>query len=123
MSTETNKALLRRYYDEVLNQGELSVIKELFVANLVEDFTSAVTGSRAAFPDLKVEVDDQFAEGDRVVSRWHATATHRGEFLGVQATGKRITITAIHIHRIEDGKIAQLWEEINLFALMKQLKG
>jgi steroid delta-isomerase-like uncharacterized protein len=121
MTTEDNKALLRRYYSEVLSQGNLAPIDELFAPDLVEHFTQTVTASRTAFPDLHITVEDQIAEGDRVVTRFTARAVHGGPFLGIPPTDKQVVLTAIHIHRIENGKIAQLWEEINLFGLMLQL--
>ncbi len=127
MGTEENKALLRRYYAEVLSEGNLPAIDELFAS----DFTSAgvdlarfrqlAAVSRATFPDLQVTVEDQIAEGDRVVTRFSARATHCGPFAGVPATGRPVTVTAIHIHRIADGKIAELWEQIDLLGVLQQL--
>lgn len=121
MSVEANKALLRRYYQEVLNQGNLSAIDELFAPDLVESFKQAVTMSRSAFPDLRVTIEDQIAEGDRVATRWTAQGTHKGPFLGVPPTNKPVTVTAIHIHQVVDGRIVKLWEEINLLGVMQQL--
>jgi steroid delta-isomerase-like uncharacterized protein len=121
MSTETHKALLRRYYHEVLSQGNLALIPELFAPDLVERFTGAVTASRTAFPDLYVTVEDQLAEGDRVATRFTARGMHRGPFLGVAPTDKQVILSAIHIHRIENGQIAELWEEINLLSLLQQI--
>ena len=121
MSIEANKALLRRYYQEVLNQGNLSVIDQLFASDLVESFKQAVTMSRAAFPDLQVTIEDQIGESDRVVTRWTAQGTHKGPFLGVPPTNKPVTVTAIHIHQVTDGRIVRLWEEINLLGVMQQL--
>jgi steroid delta-isomerase-like uncharacterized protein len=121
MSTEANKAILRRYYEEVLNQGKLSVIDELFAPDLIENFKQAVAASRSAFPDLRVAVEDQIAEGDRVVTRLTAQGTHKGAFIGIPPTGKKVTLTAIHIHRVVGGKVVKLWEEINLLGLMQQL--
>lgn len=117
-----NKALLRRYYQEVLSEGNLALIEELFVPELVGQFKQAVTMSRTAFADLRVTIEDQVAEGDKVVTRWTAQATHLGPFLGVPATGKPVKVSAIHIHKVVDGRIAALWEEINLFGLMQQLQ-
>ena len=121
MSVETNKALLRRYYQEVINQGNLSTIDQLFAPDLVESFKQAVTMSRTAFPDLHVTIEDQIAEGDRVVTRWTAKGTHKGLFLGVPPTDKLVTVTAIHIHQVTNGRIVKLWEEINLLGVMQQL--
>ena len=116
-----NKALLRRYYQEVLTEGNVDLIDELFAPELVEQFKQGVVMSRTAFPDLQITVEDQIAEGDRVVTRWTVRATHAGPFLGIPATGKPVTVTAIHIHQVINGRIATLWEEINLFSLMQQL--
>jgi len=74
-----------------------------------------------AFPDLVVTVLDQVAEADRVATRWQARGTHHGVFAGVPATGRPVTITAIHIHRVADGKLAEHWEAINLLPLLQQL--
>ena len=121
MPTEDNKALLRRYYDEVLTQGNLAVIQELFAPELVQRFLETVAASRAAFPDLFVTIEDQLAEGDRVATRFTARGMHRGPFLGVAPTDKQVILSAIHIHRVENGKIAELWEEINLLSLLQQI--
>ncbi len=130
MSTEANKALVRRYYHEVLNQRNMAVLDDLFDPTFVtqlpaggavdlDKFKRAVRMSHNAFPDLHVTVEDQIAEGDKVVTRLTGRGTHQGEFAGVPATGKPVTVTAIHIHRIAHGKIVELWEEINLLGVMQ----
>jgi steroid delta-isomerase-like uncharacterized protein len=80
-----------------------------------------VLASRRAFPDLAVTVLDQVAEGDMVATRWRARGTHRGPFAGVPATGRPVTITAIHLHRVAGGRLAEHWEAIDLLPLLRQL--
>jgi steroid delta-isomerase-like uncharacterized protein len=132
MTTTANKALVTRYYDEVLNQRNLTALDDLLAPNFASwlpggakvgraEYRDAVLASHQAFPDLVVEVLDQLAEGDKVATRWRASGTHRGPFAGIPATGRPVTITAIHLHRVTDAKLIEHWEEINLFRLMRQL--
>jgi steroid delta-isomerase-like uncharacterized protein len=125
-------ALVRRYYDEVLMRGRMEVLDELLAPGFLshggggviangDGYRSAVAATRAAFPDLEVRIEDQFADGDRVATRWTAEATHLGVFGGVPPTGLRVTVSAIHIHRVEDDRLAEMWEEIDLLGLMRQL--
>jgi steroid delta-isomerase-like uncharacterized protein len=132
MSAEANKALVRRYYDQVLTHRDTSVLNELLAPTFVsylstgapvrrEQYVQAIDLSHAAFPDLQVTIHDQIAEGDKVVTRWSAQGTHLGSFAGIPATGKPVTVTAMHIHRIEDSKLVEHWEEINLLGVLQQL--
>ena len=78
--------------------------------------------SHKAFPDLQVVIEDQIAEGDKVTTRWKASGTHLGTFAGlIPPTNKPVTITALHVHQITDGKIVALWEQIDLLGLFQQL--
>ena len=70
---------------------------------------------------MDLAIDDQIAEGDRVVSRWTGTGTHQGEFMGVPATGNKVTVTGIGIDRIEGGKIVEHWEQFDAMGMMQQL--
>jgi predicted ester cyclase len=126
--SELNKALVRRYYDEVLNQRRLQVFDELAAPNFVSYLTSgdyinlqvykqAIAGSLAAMPDLQVSIQDQIAEGDKVVTRWMAKGTPQVEFAEIKPMGKAVTITAIHIHRVQDAKLVEHWEAINLHSV------
>ena len=128
MSESENKALVRRYYEEVLNQGQLQVFDDLadpgFVSYLPDGqaigsdiYKQTIAGTRAAIADLQVTIEDQIAEGDKVVTRWKATGTPQVEFAGIQPDGEPITVTAIHIHRVENGKLIEHWEAINLHAV------
>jgi len=132
MCTAMNKTLVRRHYEEVLTGKNVAVIDELYAptidlgggASIERERFKAVAGMmHAAFPDVVVTVQDQIAEGDKVVTRWTAQATHRGDFMGIPATGKQVVAKAIHIHQIVDGRIAALWEEFDMFGLMQQLGG
>ena len=75
----------------------------------------------AAFGNVHVEVNDTIVEGDRVVERHSAIAVHKGEFMGIPATGKRVSWTENHIYRIADGKIAEAWSEVSFHDLIKQI--
>ena len=75
----------------------------------------------AGFPDVHAAVQDLIADGDRVIERIQASATHTGEFNGISPTGKQVGWTEIHIYRLEDGKIAEQWSEIDLLGLLVQL--
>ena len=128
MSEISNKALVRRYYEEVLNQRQLHIFDELanpgFVSYLsdgnkisLDIYKQAIAGTLAVIPDLSVTVEDQIAEDDKVVTRWKVTGTPQVEFAGIKPNGKPVTITAIHIHRVQNGKLIEHWEAINLHAV------
>ena len=133
MSTEQNKDLVRRFYEEVWNKGNLTVADELMATDVV-DHTAApglppgleghkqlVIMFRTPFPDLDSTIEDQVAEGDTVVSRLIVRGTHKGEFFGVPPTGKQFTITSIDLDRIANGKIVEHWSIADQLGLMQQL--
>ncbi len=126
--SEANKAIVRRYYEEVLNQRRPQVFDELadpgftsYLANGtgigIEIYKQALAGSLAAMPDLHVTIEDQIAEGEAVVTRWLATGTPQVPFAGAQPNGQPIRVTALHIHRLRNGKLLEHWEAINLHAV------
>ena len=130
MSYETNKAVSARHYMEVLTQKKLRVIDEIYAESIKvgdgpsiprEQFKALAQMSTTAFPDLVATIHDQVSEGDRVVTRWSAEGTHLGDFMGHAGSGRKVKITAIHIHKITNNRIAVLWEEIDLLGLSKQL--
>ena len=108
MSTAENKAVVRRFWEEVWNRGNLDLLDELMDTEYAAFERPWATEVRAAFPDTHFAVDDLIAEGDKVVSRVTWSGTHRGEFSGVPPTGRRVTVPAIWIHRVVDGRIT--WE-------------
>ena len=134
MSTEENKAIVRRINDEVWSEGHLDVIDELiaddFVATVVgapeqirgpQGFREFVVMYRTAFPDLRITVDEQVAEGETIVTRWTATGTNEGELMGIPATGKQATTAGININRISGGKLVEGWGLFDQLGLLQQL--
>jgi len=133
MSTETNKQLASRVWEDIWHRGDLSRIDDLFTADFVrhdpggrelhgtEQNRQFIRGLRAAFPDLRFTTDDQIAAGDKVVVRYHVQGTHLGDFQGMPPTHKQITYTGILIYRMADGKIAEQWTEFDLMGLLRQL--
>ena len=131
--SEENKALARRYVEEVVNKGNLAVIDELAAADFVEHnpFPGQAPGiegekqligmMRAAFPDLHSTIEDVIAEGDKVVLRATTRGTHKGEFMGIPPTGKQVTVTEIHIMRFVGGKGVEHWAEVDMMGMMQQL--
>ncbi len=133
MSTEQNKALVRRFYDEVFNKKNLAVIDDFLDPHIIEHslppgLPGGIEGSRqfigmylTAFPDLHLTAEDMIAEGDKVVSRLTMRGTHRGEFMGIPPTGKQVTITGIQIPRIAGGKITENWINLDALGMLQQL--
>jgi len=134
MSPEENKAIVRRFYDEVLNGRNMRLLPELWhesAVNYFAGFPEPLRGLHAlegfagqifgAFPDLYITIEDLLAEGDRVVNRWTGRGTHRGDFMGVPPTGKPVTITSIDIYRLEAGKIAEEWASADLLGILRQI--
>ena len=133
MSTEANKAIARRIFDLFHEGGEAQVgevIAEDFVHHSWPWASPGVAGLKElmamvaeGFSDFEATIEDVIAEGDKVVMRISERGVHSGELFGMPATNKRFHYTAIHIVRIEDGKIAEHWREQDTAALMQQLGG
>ena len=133
MSAEKNKAIVRRYTEEVWNQGNLAVVDEIFAADFVghqpgspdihgpESLKQFVAMRRTAWPDLKFTVEDQIAEGDKVATRWTWSGTHEGDLMGIPPTGLQATATGIGIHRIAGGKIVEQWVNRDTLGILQQL--
>jgi len=122
MSVEENKALVRREQEELWScTGNLDAAQELFVADRVEVARQEAADFRQGFPDVVSTIEDLIAEGDKVVARWRARATHQGEYMGIPPTGKEVEFTGISVYRIEAGKIAQSWNEEDELGLMRQI--
>jgi len=131
---DTNKAIVRRFNKEFIEDGKLSVYDELVSPNF-DDHSGheAVPNPRAAyffitqvfrpaFPDVKVVILDQFAEGDTVVTRKSYEGTHKGAFFGMPASGKAIKLAVIDIIKLRDGKYVEHWGSADMFGLMQQIK-
>ncbi len=139
MSLEKNKAIVRRFVEEVQSQHNLDIVGELMDPNMIdhyydaqglqqpknaiEGFKKFYSGMLAAFPDVKAVIHNQVAEGDNVVTHKMFLGTHKGEFMGIPPTGKKITVNVIDIFRIADGKMVEHWAVIDWMGLMQQLGG
>jgi steroid delta-isomerase-like uncharacterized protein len=133
--SEQNKALARRGLDEVWNQGKLTTIDELTASNATyhdpnvpggkftgpEGVKQFVQIYRGAFPDVHITVNDQIAEGDKVVTRWTATGTHKGQLMGIAPTNKPATVTGCDIARYQNGKVVEAWASYDMFGMLQQL--
>jgi steroid delta-isomerase-like uncharacterized protein len=133
--SEENKRISRRIPEEVFGKGNLDVIDELVADDFVnhdpsvppevpggsEGLKTFVQVYRTAFPDLKIKVEDQVAEGDQVVTRWSASGTQKGELMGIPATGKQGAVTGITIDRIKNGRIVESWNNWDTLGLLQQL--
>jgi predicted ester cyclase len=84
-------------------------------------YRSAVDATLAAFPDLAVTIEEQVAEGDLVATRWTAEGTHSGALFGLEATRRTVRVSAMHIHRVRNGRFVEHWEVIDLHGLLAQL--
>jgi non-heme chloroperoxidase len=123
MSVERNKDTFRRYVEEVFAETYLSHQPDGTVLERgPEDVKKFVIEYRSAFSDIEDVVEDMIGEGDRVATRWTLRVTHTGEFRGIPATGKRITITGIGIFRFsEEGKVVESWDSLDELGMLRQL--
>jgi steroid delta-isomerase-like uncharacterized protein len=132
--SEQNKALMRRAVEEVWNRENFAILKEVVADDFVihaatpEAEIHGVEGAKqfvnmlhTAMPDIHFTIVDQVAEGDRVVTRWMAHGTHKGEFMGMPPTGKRVTLSATDIDRIANGKVVECWTTLDRAAMMQQM--
>lgn len=127
---ERNKMLARREQEAFWAGGDASIANELFAAQVREgdgrvvtstDLTAQMQMQRNAAPDLQIRVQDQIAEGDRVVSRLEVTGTHLGEWQGIPPTGRRFTMTGLVMRRIAGGKIVERWDSLDWMGVHQQL--
>lgn len=136
MSTEQNKAIVRRWYLEIFNQNRLDVADEIHTHTYTNHDPYAPPGGfgvgpqatrnvvalyRTAFPDVQFTIDAQVAEGDKVATRWTATGTNTGSLNGRPPTNRRITISGISVERFEDSKIAETWGNWDFLGMLQQL--
>jgi steroid delta-isomerase-like uncharacterized protein len=135
MSAESNKAQARRFFEEVFSQGKMEVINEIVAPNHVNHGPGSMPGLpdgpegtkqfvsfyRKAFPDTHFTVDEQIAEGDRVVTRWTAHGTQKGEMPGIPVTGRGATVSGVTVDRFANGKIVESWGIFDQMGMMQQL--
>jgi steroid delta-isomerase-like uncharacterized protein len=131
---QENSALIRRWFEEVWNKGRMEAIDEMASPSVIghgqaqhdtdiglQEFRAFASSIRSAFPDLKVTIDHTVEQGDKVVARWTATMTHKGNFLGFAPTGKTATITGTTTQRIAGGKIVEGWDNWDQLGLLVQI--
>jgi steroid delta-isomerase-like uncharacterized protein len=134
--SEENKALVRRWFEEVWNRGRAEAIDELFAADGTAHGLADETGAplrgpagfkpffhklRDSLPDTQVIVEDLVAEGDKVAARCSVRGTHRGDTLGFAATGRAVEFTGICIVRLRGGQIVEAWNNFDFMAMFQQL--
>lgn len=132
MSLQENKALVRRFVEEVQNQHNLAALDELFSPDMVdhssmtdppglEGVRAFFTMMFAAFPDMRFTIRQQLAEGDKVMTFKTFHGTHLGPFMGIPATGNEVMVDNIDIMTVTDGKITEHWALADMLSLMQQL--
>ncbi|MDN3293216.1 ester cyclase [Streptomyces ficellus] len=133
MSVETNKAVVRRFYEEVLNGRRMEAVDELAAMDYQEH--DPLPGQREGREGLKDRVtmlveglaptfsmDDIIAEGDRVVVRWTNSATHSGTFLGIPPTGRSCRFAGVDIFRLDGGRLVEHWHVVDQLSMLQQLE-
>jgi steroid delta-isomerase-like uncharacterized protein len=133
MSTEENKALVQRSYDEFFNKANLALVEQFHTGDFtghipglppiqgLEALKYIASGYLQAVPDLRITVEDMVAEGDKVMTRVYWSGTHKGEFIGIPATGRQVRVIGMYEYRIAGGKIAEWWDFSDNLGLMQQL--
>lgn len=134
MTAEQNKTLVQRVNKEFIEGGNMETFKELFASDFVNHTAPPGTPTgpegvvyffnqllKPAFPDLKVVIHDQVAEGDKVTTRKTFHATHKGQFLGVPPTNKSVTMEVIDIIRLRSGKFVEHWGILDMQSVMSQI--
>ncbi len=133
MSAEQNKTVIQRWFDEFINKNNVALADELIDPNYVNHFlpTDAGKGPQAekqimdmffsAFPDLQGNIEDLFAEGDKVAARIIWRGANSGSFMGMPSTGKQVAFASNNIFRVANGKITENWPQVDIMGLMQQL--
>jgi steroid delta-isomerase-like uncharacterized protein len=134
VGTEENKTLVRSFYERVWNRGQVEAAAGVFAPDYVRHDlrpsqaepgpagqSKIAADFRAAFPDLRMEIDLILAEGDLVAARWTTSGTNTGAWAGRPPTGRRARFSGVNIFRISDGKVVELWNHRDDLGLMEQL--
>lgn len=129
------KAVVRYLIETVYDQGEFGRLDEVLAPDYVlhdptmpdvpglEAAKEMITSTRTVLPDLHDTVEDLIADGDRVVARWTARGTHRAAFMGIEPTGRQVTIAGTSVYRFDKGKIAEEWKVWDLHGALRQVQG
>jgi predicted ester cyclase len=129
---EDNKAVVRRFYEEVFNQGKEDVIDEIISPDYIdygheppgkgiEGAKQDYRGATSVFSDTHYTIDELIATGDRVIVRWTGKYVHSGDFAGIKATGKPVSLTGMSIYRVANGQIQETRNAVNWMGLLQQL--
>jgi predicted ester cyclase len=133
MSAEENKAVVRRFFEELLSTENLAVADEILSPGFrfyfagspepidLESYKEFLVARRAAFPDRRFVVEEMIAEGDKVSARFTMRGTHKGELRGIAPTGREVTMTGIDMIRLSEGKMVEDWVEVDQLGMMQQL--
>lgn len=133
MSTEENKATIRRYIEEAWNKGNVAIIDELMASSYArymagstlpldrEGQKQRIKGFLNAFPDFRLTIEDLVAEADKVVFRMTGRGTHHGAFMGIAPTGRSVAISIIDIARFTNGKVIEHWGNRDDLGMLQQL--
>jgi steroid delta-isomerase-like uncharacterized protein len=132
MSVETNKAVVRRFLEDLVSTGNIALADDLlgdsfvlhypgFPPQGIEGFKYLLPMFRAAFPDLRITVEELVGEGDMVAARLSWRGTHQGEFQGLPPTGRTVAVTGLGLYRLAGGKIVEDWIQEDFLGLMQQL--
>jgi steroid delta-isomerase-like uncharacterized protein len=134
MPAEQDRAVVRRFVEEVMDEGDLEAPDELISPEHVnhdptapdvpagpEGIKQLIGMYRSAFPDIHFHTGEMFAADGRVAHRWTFTGTHEGEMMGVEPTGKRVKVSGVEINHVEDGRISESWTVSDALGLMQQL--
>jgi steroid delta-isomerase-like uncharacterized protein len=133
LSESENIATIQRFMEEVINQGRLDAANEIVESDFIEldplpgqrqgreGLKEVIGMMRAAFPDIRWVTDETVAAGEKVVTRFTWTGTHRGDFLGIPATGRKVAVRGVVIDRLNAGKMADSRILMDTFGMMQQL--
>jgi steroid delta-isomerase-like uncharacterized protein len=129
--SEENKAIARRFFEQVWNEGKLDRFEEFIAQDVVPHTGPGVTDAesmkqslamiRDALPDINIVLDDELTVEDKVVTRFTISGTHKGDFNGIPATGKQAVWSGITIYRLAGGKIVEFWTQVDNLGMMQQL--
>ncbi len=132
--SEANKAIVRRFYEEVMSQGNMNLLDEIMASDFKDHgetlfgspqgrdtLKQGITASRAVFGDLHVQLHDVIADGEMVGVRGTMRCTHQGEFLGISPSGNELSWNGLALFRIVDGKITERWFNSDSLSITQQL--
>ena len=119
--SEENKARVRGYFEETMSKGNMAYVDKIADGEMAESLKRGAANLRSAFREVHDEVQDQMADGEKVVTRFAGGGIHKGVFMGIAPTGKPVSWTGISIDRFEAGKIVERWTQIDTLGVLQQI--